>query len=50
MWGPDHSCIITVAALGDSVYFLSLCAEAGYQGAVTDLQGIKHKTFGTPTI
>lgn len=49
MWGPDHSCITAVCAVGELVHFLSPCAEAGYQGAITDLQGVKKKTWGTPT-
>ncbi len=50
MWGPDHSCFTAVAAVGDQVHILSPCAEAGYQGAITDLQGVKKKSWGAPTV
>lgn len=49
MWGPDHSCFTSVVASGEQVFFLSPCAEAGYNGAVTDLHGVKHQTWGPPT-
>jgi hypothetical protein len=45
MWGPDHSCYTAVAARGDEVWILSPVAEAGCQGAVTDLSGVKLRTW-----
>ena len=49
MWGPDHSCFTSVVASKEELFFLSPCAEAGYNGAATNLQGVKHKTWSPPT-
>lgn len=45
MWGPDHSCFTAAAACGDRVYVLSPVAEAGCQGAIIDLAGVKVKSW-----
>ncbi|HUU91564.1 MAG TPA: FlgD immunoglobulin-like domain containing protein [Phycisphaerae bacterium] len=44
MWGPDHSCYTAVAAAGDRVWVQSPVSEAGVQGALLDLDGIKRQS------
>jgi hypothetical protein len=43
MWGPDHSCYTAVAAAGERVWVQSPVSEAGVQGALMDLAGVKRQ-------